>query len=76
MGHFLLLSDFLTRNGYAVFRYDKRGAGESEGDYGKATTFDFAEDTEAAIEYLKSCSEVDQNSIGLIGHSEGALLHQ
>ena len=29
MGHFLLLSDFLTRNGYAVLRYDKRGVGDS-----------------------------------------------
>ena len=29
IGYFLLISDFLTRNGYAVLRYDKRGVGES-----------------------------------------------
>jgi len=74
MGHFLLLSDYLTRNGFAVLRYDKRGVGESEGDYGAATTFDFAKDTRAAMDYLKSRSDIDHNSIGLIGHSEGALI--
>jgi pimeloyl-ACP methyl ester carboxylesterase len=74
MGHFLLLSDFLTRNGYAVLRYDKRGVGESEGDYGLATTFDFAEDVEYAMKYLASREEIDPSLIGLIGHSEGALI--
>jgi pimeloyl-ACP methyl ester carboxylesterase len=74
MGHFLLLSDFLTRNGYAVLRYDKRGVGESEGDYGLATTFDFAEDVESALEYLASREEIDPTLIGLIGHSEGGLI--
>jgi len=74
MGHFLLLSDYLTRHGYAVLRYDKRGAGESEGDYGAATTFDFAKDTKAAMDYLKTRSDIDHQSIGLIGHSEGALI--
>ncbi len=74
MRHFLLLSDFLTRNGYAVLRYDKRGVGASGGDYGKASTFDFAEDARAAIQYLKGRPEIDHSSIGLIGHSEGAMI--
>ncbi len=74
MGHFLLLSDFLTRNGFAVLRYDKRGVGTSEGDYGKATTFEFADDARAGIKYLESRPEVDPQSIALIGHSEGALI--
>ena len=74
MGHFLLLSDYLTRNGYAVLRYDKRGVGESEGDYGAATTFDFADDTRSAVRYLETRPEINHNKIGLIGHSEGALI--
>jgi len=74
MGHFLLLSDFLTRNGYAVLRYDKRGAGESGGDYGLATTYDFASDAFAALEFLKADPDVDPQSVGIIGHSEGALI--
>ncbi len=74
MGHFLLLSDFLTRNGYAVLRCDKRGVGESEGDYGSATTFDFADDIRSAIGFLRGRPEIDHQRIGLLGHSEGALI--
>ncbi|GJQ44205.1 MAG: alpha/beta hydrolase [Ignavibacteriaceae bacterium] len=71
---FLVISDFLTKNGYAVLRFDDRGVGESEGNHSIATTFDFAEDVRAAIKYLKARNEVDKNKIGLIGHSEGAMI--
>lgn len=71
---FLVISDFLTRNGFAVLRFDDRGVGESEGNFSTATTFDFVEDVRSAVKYLKSRKEVDQNKIGLIGHSEGALI--
>lgn len=76
MGHkpFLVLADYLTKNGIAVLRYDDRGVGESKGDFQKATTFDFATDVEAAIDYLKSRKDVDITKIGLIGHSEGGLI--
>ena len=74
MGHFLLLSDFLTRNGYAVLRYDKRGVGESEGDYGAASTYDFADDARAALNYLRSRPETDPGKAGIIGHSEGGVI--
>lgn len=74
MGHFLLLSDFLTRNGFAVLRYDKRGVAASGGDYGQATTFDFAEDAWTALKYLKAQPFVNPDRTGLIGHSEGALI--
>jgi len=72
---FLVLSDYLTRNGIAVLRYDDRGVAESEGSHADATTSDFATDTQAAIDYLKTRSDsVDVNKIGLIGHSEGGLI--
>lgn len=76
MGHrpFLVLSDHLTRNGIAVLRYDDRGFGASTGDFGSATSADFATDVESAIAYLKSRSEIDKKAIGLIGHSEGGLI--
>jgi pimeloyl-ACP methyl ester carboxylesterase len=69
-----LLSDFLTRNGYAVLRYDKRGVGESEGDYIQSTTYDFVEDVLSALAYFESRPEINHNKIGLIGHSEGAMI--
>ena len=76
MGHkpFLVLADHLTRNGIAVLRYDDRGFGQSTGNYGNATTADFATDVKAAIAYLKTRKEIDPNGIGLIGHSEGGLV--
>ncbi len=77
LGHqpFLVLSDHLTRNGIAVLRYDDRGVADSEGDFGLATTFDFATDVEAAVAYLKTREDVlDVKKIGLIGHSEGGMI--
>jgi len=76
LGHkpFLILSDYLTRHGVAVLRADDRGIGKSTGVFSKATTADFATDTEAGIAYLKTRSEVNQRKIGLIGHSEGGVI--
>jgi uncharacterized protein (TIGR03067 family) len=75
-GHklFLVLADFLTRQGIAVLRYDDRGVGKSTGKFAGATSADFAEDAQAAVEYLKSRKEIDPKAIGLIGHSEGGVV--
>jgi len=76
MGHkpFLILSDYLTRNGIGVLRYDDRGTNASTGNFGIATTFDFATDVESAVSFLKTRKEIDQKNIGLIGHSEGGII--
>ncbi len=75
-GHkpFLVLADYLTRQGIAVLRFDKRGCGKSTGNYDKATTQDFSDDVLAGIAYIKSRKEVNANQIGLIGHSEGGII--
>jgi pimeloyl-ACP methyl ester carboxylesterase len=75
-GHrpFLVLSDYLTRRGIAVLRVDDRGVAKSGGNFAAATTADFATDVESAVAYLKSRAEVDPHRIGLIGHSEGAVI--
>ena len=76
MGHkpFLILSDHLTRKGIAALRCDDRGIGKSTGDFAAATTADFSTDTVAEVEFLKTRKEIDAKRIGLIGHSEGALI--
>lgn len=76
LGHkpFLVLSDYLTKNGIAVLRYDERGVGESEGNFGIATTLDFASDVRSAIDYLKTRKDINSSKMGLIGHSEGGLI--
>lgn len=75
-GHkpFLVLADYLTRQGIAVLRFDKRGCGKSTGNYDKATSQDFSDDVLAGIAYIKSRQEVNSNQIGLIGHSEGGII--
>lgn len=75
-GHkpFLILSDYLTRAGYAVLRYDDRGVGRSSGDYQSADLRDFTADAIAAYRYLESRSEIDNSQIGFIGHSEGGYI--
>ena len=75
-GHkpFLIIADYLTRNGIAVLRFDDRGVGKSEGKFETALTTDFATDAIAAVEYLKTRKEINSSKIGLIGHSEGGIV--
>jgi pimeloyl-ACP methyl ester carboxylesterase len=75
-GHrvFLVLADYLTRQGIAVLRFDDRGIGRSLGNYDEATFENFINDAMAAHEYLKSRKEIDPNQTGLLGHSEGAAI--
>jgi uncharacterized protein len=71
---FLVIADYLTRQGIAVLRADDRGFGASTGDFANATSEDFASDALAGVEYLKTRPEVDVKHIGLIGHSEGGII--
>jgi pimeloyl-ACP methyl ester carboxylesterase len=71
---FLVLSDYLTRKGYAVLRYDDRGVNESTGDFRAATSDDFALDATAAVAYLRSLKELKNVPIGVAGHSEGGMI--
>lgn len=76
LGHkpFLVIADYLTRNGIAVLRYDDRGVGESKGDPTLSTSADFANDAAAAIAYLNTRNEINIKKIGVIGHSEGGII--
>jgi uncharacterized protein len=76
MGHkpFFVIADYLSRNGVAVLRYDDRGVGQSTGKFGNATTFDFADDAEAAFDFMDKNSVIDKRRTGLAGHSEGGII--
>lgn len=76
LGHkpFLIIADYLTKNGIAVLRFDDRGVGKSEGDFHMATTADFATDVEAGLAFLKKQKGIDVKKIGIIGHSEGGMI--
>jgi fermentation-respiration switch protein FrsA (DUF1100 family) len=71
---FLVLSDYLTRQGIAVLRCDDRGVGKSGGDSHSATTADLATDALAAFQYLKNRKDIDTKHIGVLGHSEGGII--
>jgi pimeloyl-ACP methyl ester carboxylesterase len=75
-GHKVLrvVADALTRAGFAVLRYDKRGVGGSTGVYPTATTADFAADAAGALRFLKGDRRIDAARIGLLGHSEGGFI--
>lgn len=74
-GHkpFLVLSDALARAGIASLRYDKRGVGQSVGDFATATITDFSHDAGAAFDWLVARPEIDGSRIAMLGHSEGGL---
>lgn len=71
---FLVLADYLTRQGIAVLRYDDRGVGKSTGSSSDATTEDLARDAHAAVSFLAANAELANASIGIVGHSEGGII--
>ena len=75
LGHksFLVIADYLARNGIATFRFDDRGTGQSQADFAKAGVTDFASDVWSSIDYFKAQKAFKKNPIGLIGHSEGGM---
>jgi hypothetical protein len=68
------IADTLGRRGIAVLRLDDRGVNGSEGGTANATSEDFANDIRAGVAYLRTRPEVDRQRIGLVGHSEGAVI--
>jgi pimeloyl-ACP methyl ester carboxylesterase len=71
---FWVIADHLSRNGIAVLRYDDRGVGGSTGNLMQSTTADFADDALAAVALLRERREIAVDRIGLLGHSEGAMV--
>ena len=64
----------LANAGIAVLRYDDRGAGASTGDNLTATTPVLADDAGAGLRYLRGRPDIDPLQVGVVGHSEGALI--
>lgn len=74
-GHkpFLVIADFLARQGIATLRYDDRATGKSVGGEVKnATTVDFMRDAAAGLAYLRSRKAF--GNVGILGHSEGGSI--
>ena len=65
-----VIATTLVRSGFAVLLYDKRGVGNSGGDFESALYSDFIEDAIAAVRYLRGRHDIDIDRIGLFGNSE------
>ena len=74
MDIYLQLAAALSDVGFASFRFDKRGVGDSQGDASLASRADLLDDAQAAIEALRAQPEIDASRIILVGHSEGGYL--
>ncbi|MEA2600341.1 MAG: uncharacterized protein QOF89_1333 [Acidobacteriota bacterium] len=59
---------FFARHGFAALIYDKRPGFET------ATFSDLADDTVAAVRYLKTRKDIDRHHLGLAGYSQGGWL--
>ena len=71
---FRQIADSLARRGIAVLRMDDRGTGASGGTFKGSTSADFAEDARAGLAYLRTRPEIRSDRLGVIGHSEGAVI--
>lgn len=73
---FRQVAEFLAARGMAVLRVDDRGVGKSAGadTLKNASSFDFADDVRAQVDYLRKRGDIDPNRIALVGHSEGGII--
>jgi uncharacterized protein len=70
----LSTAHWFAEQGLVALAYDKRGAGQSTGDFRAVPFMDLADDGLAAIAYLKSRPEIDAKRIGVWGLSQGGWL--
>jgi uncharacterized protein len=61
----------LPKLGVAVLTFDKRGAGQSSGNWREQSLADYATDLDGALALLENHPRIDPARIGLIGHSQG-----
>jgi pimeloyl-ACP methyl ester carboxylesterase len=65
---------YLAAAGIACLTYDKRGYGQSTGDWKSATFAELASDAVSAVEYLKTRPEIAAHRIGLRGASQSGWI--
>ncbi|HUP20197.1 MAG TPA: alpha/beta fold hydrolase [Gemmatimonadota bacterium] len=68
---YMTFADTLVRSGLAVMLPDKRGSGQSGGDWFTTGLAGFADDVAAQVQALREHSAVDPGRVGLVGMSQG-----
>jgi pimeloyl-ACP methyl ester carboxylesterase len=64
----------LSEFGYVTLRFDMRGCGKSEGEFGRVICLEQAEDLGNALSFLAGHAAVDPDRIGVIGSSFGGAV--
>lgn len=64
----------VVRGGTAALIWDKRGVGESAGSWEEADFEDQAGDVAAAVAFLRLRPDIDPESVGIHGHSQGGTI--
>lgn len=65
------LADRLARSGIAALVYDKRGTGQSNGDWHQGGFDELADDAIAALRALQARSDIDVDHTGFVCQSQG-----
>jgi pimeloyl-ACP methyl ester carboxylesterase len=65
------MAELLRENGLAVLLTDKRGSGQSAGDWRTADFNDLAGDVLAGVRYLRGRKDIDATRVGVVGLSQG-----
>lgn len=68
------LAQKFAERGIVALIYDKRGVGQSTGDWQRATFEALADDAVAGIRFLQSQPEVVATRVGIYGHSQGGTI--
>lgn len=68
------MAPILAHCGFAAFVHDKRGTGESEGDFAGTSYEDYITDAGNCGIFLSSHKRIDASRIGIMGASEGGRI--
>lgn len=68
------IAEYLAAQGIASLRYDKRGCGRSEGQFGTAGLLELVGDAQAALDCAAAQPGICSERLFVLGHSEGAVL--
>ncbi len=71
---YALQAYYFAAHGMAALMFDKRGVGQSTGDWHKATMQDLADDSVAGMKLLAARADIKPKQIGTWGHSQGGWL--
>jgi alpha/beta superfamily hydrolase len=66
-------ANYFASLGYTVFNYDKRGTGQSEGDWQSATIEELCSDDMNALEFFSNTSSLSLSDMGIKGSSQGGI---